>query len=272
LLSLLAMTVTILLVWLLTGAQWVDVFQFLTTQQVGPDAHGLAVALSYYMTSVNLLLAVFNLLPLPPLDGFNALVSVFSLVSKAFRRGSARQRSRVAPPASTTDHEKGRSAAQIHFDIGLAYHQDGEMSEAIARYRQAIAQDERFGLAYYNLGLAYWAKGKTSLAAGAFRAASQSAADLSLRSQAQLRLREISQAAQAPPAGLVPPPLEPGQHRSGTPQVGEKAAERAAPLDPAAARRVWVRLSLGGAGMLALAVIAWLFVALVTLTALMPGS
>ena len=30
------------------------------------------------------------------------------------------------------------------------------MDEAVARYRQAIANDEHFGLAYYNLGLAYW--------------------------------------------------------------------------------------------------------------------
>ncbi len=45
------------------------------------------------------------------------------------------------------------------------------MDEAIARYRQAIANDAEFSLAYYNQGLAYLAKGRPSLATSAFRAA-----------------------------------------------------------------------------------------------------
>ena len=263
LLSLLAMTVTILLVWLLTGAQWVDVFQFLTAQQVGPDAHGLAVALSYYMTSVNLLLAVFNLLPLPPLDGFNALVSVFSLVSKAFRRGSARQRSRVAPPASTTDHEKGRSAAQIHFDIGLEYHRQGLLDEAIARYRQANAQGEGFALAHYNLGLAFWAKGREAFAVTELRMAGQTA-DLALRAEAEKRLRELASARENPTAEPARPPQP----------LADSPAPQPLPapvLDRAVQRGLWVRLGLGAMALVLIAVAAWLFVLLTTLSALGPG-
>jgi hypothetical protein len=43
----------------------------------------------------------------------------------------------------------------------------------------------------------------------------------------------------------------------------EEALDSPAPLDPAVARRVWLRLAIGGAVMAALAVGAWLFVTVV---------
>ena len=165
---------------------------------------------------------------------------------------------RSPEPGSETDQ---RSPAQIHFDIGLDYHKEGQWDEAIARYRQATAVDEQFALAYYNLGLAYWAKGRNDLAAHAFRAVLGSAAEPSMRLQAELRLHELESAGQrgsgmdtrAADPSPVPPPLEPGS----APDV---EAGRPASLEPGVARRVWLRLGIGTIGFFLLAVAAWLYV------------
>ncbi len=261
LLALLGMSGTVAIVWIAGGVSPATVIEFLMARP-GPDLQGLAVALSYYMMTVNGLLALFNLLPLPPLDGFQALMSLFSMIRRGLQRGAAPQ----AATARGTGAEAGASPAQIHFDIGLAYQKEGQLDEAIARYRQATAHDEQFGLAYYNLGLAYWAKGRLPLATSAFKAATQSGDDLGLRIQADLRLRELAQAEQDPAVelGPAPPPLEPGG-----PQTAPM--DSAAPLDPDIARRVSLRLSIGAAVMLALALAIWLFVTGVALFSLAPG-
>jgi tetratricopeptide (TPR) repeat protein len=264
-----------------------DVMQFLMVSEPGLDAQGLAVALSSFMVTVNMSLAFFNLLPLPPLDGFQAVVSLVTAVRLAFRReGTGAPESRPAGPRAViadpaepgvaggdaaqagegeelvTDTLDERSPAQIHFDIGLAYQKDGQWDEAIARYRQATAHDEQFALAYYNLGLAYWAKGRNSLATSSFKAAAQTDSDLAVRVQAERRLRELAHLdpAREGDPDPVPPPLEPG--------VAIEAGMKDAPaLDRAATRRLWISLAAGGAGMFALAISAWVFVTMVALAA-----
>jgi len=253
--------------------------QVLMPADPGPDAQGVAAALSQYMMMVNLLLAFFNLLPLPPLDGFQALISLYLALRVILRREpTAQWAGRLAPrafsrierspkPEGGTDT---RSPAQIHFDIGLDYHKEGQWDEAIARYRQATAVDEHFALAYYNLGLAYWAKGRDDLAVSAFRAALASG-EPSVRIQAELRLRELESASHKkspvtpegegdPPS--VPPPLEPGSPLPAEPT-------EPLPLAPGVARRVWLRLGIGAVGMLFLAVAAWLYVTGVALMSVM---
>jgi Zn-dependent protease len=289
LLVLAGMTTTVMVVWLLSGEAPMDVMQFLMVSEPSLDAQGLAVALSSFMVTVNMSLAFFNLLPLPPLDGFQAVVSLVAAVRLAFQReGSGAPALRPAWPRSViadpvdpgdaggdaaqagegegpvTDSPDERTPAQIHFDIGLAYQKDGQWDEAIARYRQATAHDEQFALAYYNLGLAYWAKGRVSLATSAFRAAAQAGSDLGARVQAELRLRELEHldpAMEGDP-GPVPLPLEPG--------VAIETGMKDAPvLDRAATRRLWISLAAGGAGMCALAISAWVFVTMVALAAAM---
>jgi Zn-dependent protease len=243
------------------GSVW-DVIQFLAAPNPELDPQGIAVALSSYVLVVNLVLTFFNLLPLPSLDGFLALTSLY-LVLRDLLKGSAHAVPARHPPVDTSPgDEPALTPAQIHFDIGLEYHQEGQFDEAIARYRQAIAHDEQFALAYYNQGLAYWAKGRMPLAISAFRAASETSGDMNVRVQAGLRLQELIQAEQDPEVnvGPAPPPLEPGTK----PQT---AGDDSASLDPAVQRQVWLRLALGGAAMLLVAIAAWLYVTAVTLMA-----
>lgn len=242
------------------GVPWMEVVRYLTADQVGLDRHGLAVALSSYMVSVNLVLALFNLIPLPPLDGFNALMGLVGAVRSARARGSAvRPASSLAPAAGPG--EDRRSPAEIHFQIALVYHQEGQLDEAIARYRQALGHEQALSLAHYNLGLAYWAKGRADLAAQALKAAGQ-AADPVLRAKAEQCLRELAAAGDGQDA--VPPPLA-------SPPAAVDGRRAVEPLDPVVRRRLWLRLILGTAGFAVAAGVAFVYVAMVTLAAFVGG-
>jgi Zn-dependent protease len=272
-LSLAGIFATVGTIWVLQGTAPVDVFTFLLTGSAGLDLHGVAVALSYYMLAVNGVLAVFNLIPLPPLDGFQAAVSLFFALRTALGRGSlAKGTSRTAGWGSVTEGgtaagtaagdeaQAADTPAQIHFAIALDYHREGQLDEAIARYRQATAHDEAFGLAFYNLGLAYWAKGRQPLAMSAFRAVLQVERDPVLLYQAREHLRTLEQAERHPSAEIQPPPppLE-------VPEAGGTMVGDAPPLDPVLTRRLWLRLAAGGVGGLFLGVAAWIFVTVVTM-------
>ena len=287
LLALVGMTATMMTVWMLTGVELVDVMQFFMVPEPGLDAQGVAVALSWYMFTVNLLLAFFNLLPLPPLDGFQAVISLVAAIRTAMGGGDGvapafhptlpamRMTDAAGDPAAgepaSLELERGESAegdvdarspAQIHFDIGLEYQKAGQWDEAIARYRQATAHDERFAIAYYNLGLAYWAKGRIPLATSAFRAALQAGGSMPVRVQAEFRLRELADLDpdQEEDPDQVPPPLDPGQ-------VVEREPAAAPALDREAERRIWISLAAGGIAMAVLAFSAWLLVTFVALMA-----
>jgi Zn-dependent protease len=259
------MIMTGLVVGLGAGVPWADAVRYMVSDKVGFDLHGLVVALSYYMFSVNLLLALFNLIPLPPLDGFSALMSLISAIRLSAKRKSGGGRAVTTAPAIAQTGEATRSPAQIHFDIGLAYHREGKLDEAIARYRQAIAQGEGFALAHYNMGLAYWAKGRPAFAEQALKAATHTA-DLAVRAEAEKRLQELgaTQTAASEEGVAPPPPLEASP-------VSQVLAPSAIALDPAVKRRLWLRLVLGGTGLILLAIGAWLFVTLATLSALRSG-
>ena len=260
------MVLTVSGVWTVTGASPLEAWEFLAQPEPNLDAQGVAVALSGYMLKVNLLLAFFNLLPFPPLDGFHAAISLVAMLRKGFGRNA------VADPgmgtAQTPVHYAGetkegakqddpgtalKSPAQIHFEIGLEYHRSGQLDEAIARYRQATAHDAQFGLAYYNLGLAYWAAGRIPLALSSFRAA-RAGSDLAIQVQAGQRLRELTAVEQdGLEPGAAPAPLEPEM-------VRRQAGDSPAPIDPVVTRRVWLSLAVRGVIVLALAAAAWLYV------------
>ena len=263
LLVLLAMSLTVAVVWIFTGTPPVEVLEFLMAGQPGPNLQGLVVALTYYMMMVNVLLALFNLLPLPPLDGFRAVMSLYLLARNALKgEGQPELAPQLVAGVAPTE-ESPVGPAQMHFNIGVEYQQEGQVDEAIARYRQALAHDPAFALAYYNEGVAYWSKGRPSLAISAFRAAKQSARTPGVRLQSDLRLRELSQAEKGSAADLGPPP---------PPLESEISSEDSAPgrpvLAPDLERRVWLRLGIGGAIALTLAFLLWLFVTAVTLASI----
>jgi Zn-dependent protease len=269
LLALLGMMATVFVTWMVTGASLAEIVGFLALDQPVLDVEGVAVAFSQYIVTVNLVLAFFNLLPLPPLDGFQALMSLITAVRTALGRGTVSKQAlgpvspnggkqRTGGDADSEEHSETRPA-QIHFDIGLEYHKSGQWDEAIARYRQATDHDDRFGLAYYNLGLAYWAKGRLSLAMSAFRAA-RACPGMVIQVHAGRRLRELTVAEQNPDVelGAVPSPLEPDA-------LQQSESDAAPRPDAGVVRRAWLALAVGGVGVLLLAVAAWLYVTAVTL-------
>ena len=236
--------------------------EFLVVSEPGPDTHGLVVALSWYMISINLSLAFFNMLPIPALDGFQALVSLYTMIRGALKGTPVAGLLPRSHRGAALEELDPQSPAQIHFEIGLNYHKEGHLDEAIARYRQALVHDGQFALAYYNQGLAYWAKGRLPLAASSFKAVIPASQDPGIQTVASLRLRELARAQRDPQAQLdpAPPPLESRDGAMG-PMNGTPD------LDPAMARRVWLRLGIGAALGLVLALLLWIVVTAVTLVA-----
>jgi len=252
---------TALVVWVVEGVPPGEVVLFLIPTAPALDLQGLAAALSTYLLNVNLILAFFNLLPIPPLDGFAAAVSLFNLIRDALKRDGQRQPAPAPPAVAEPGEAPAPSPAHIHFTIGLEYHKQDQLDEALVRYRQAIDHDPRFSLAYYNLGLVYLAKDRATLAAGAFRSAMQYTTDHRLWTAADQRLREMAAAGQQPETSPapVPPPLELGM-------PVQVPAQRLQRLDPAIARQVWLHLGIGAAVFIVLLASSWLFVTLVTLS------
>lgn len=248
-----------------TGAGPQAILDFFLVQDPGPDLHGVVVALSSYMVSVNFVLAAFNLLPIPTLDGYHALVSLVEATSTALR-GPRQSAAAERPPAKPVATDPtAPSPAQIHFDIALDYQREGQWDEAIARYRQALAHDEHFGLAYYNLGLAYWAKGRRSLASSAFKAAMQTSRDVGVRIQSDLYLRQLDQAEEDDTIRLGPAPEPLELDARDAPLVAEPLPA----VDRTMERRLWLQFAIGGVLALTLAFSAWLFVTVSTLILLM---
>lgn len=256
-----AVSVTVWVTWVYTGVPMFEVMQYLMVTSPELNAQGVAVALSSYMLMVNLVLAFFNLIPLPPLDGFQALVSLMLAIRTALagKQAAERHAPQTGAPGGQAGVRAARSPAGIHFDIGLEYHRAGEWDEAIARYRQATEHDADLALAYYNLGLAYWAKGRPSLAMSSFRGAVGSRGDPAVRLLAERQLERLAQAQSDPKKEIGPAP-EP----LALSEVVAPAVREPEPLDPAAARRLWMRLAAGGLLAGAVAVAAWAYVTVVT--------
>jgi Zn-dependent protease len=243
-----------------TAASPSDIMQFLIVEEPGLDAQGFVVAFTSYMIAVNLLLGLISLLPLPPLDGFLAVMSLVGMWHGVQGTRSALGSTTQPTPQTTGGDSPPQTPAQIHFEIGLEYHKAGQFEEAIARYRQALAHDEDFSLAYYNQGLAYWEKGRLPLATSAFRAVLESSRHADVRLPASLRLRELAKLEQEPGAelGSVPPPLDPGE-------PAQRTEDEVPALDPALARRVWLQMGFGTTAMLVGAFAIWLFITAVML-------
>lgn len=173
-----------------------EILQQVTAEPTGqPDILAWTAAFTTYPMYANLALALFNLLPLPGLDGFSVLVSLIRWLrpSSAKSARSPRQTISLQPVVAQTSER--RQPADIHLAAGEAFQVQGRYEDAIARYRQALTCDQKCGPAYVNLGLAYLALEQRQRAIQAFRGAIRYAADEASRTEAWAQLQQLSQCA-----------------------------------------------------------------------------
>ena len=159
------------------------------------NVQAVAMAFTGYIATTSLALTFMSLLPFPGQDGFTAIVSLIALLregkaSPVPTRSVATQPDR---PLLIDQQQHRNNAADIHFKIGAEYHAEEKYDDAIARYRQAIENDQHFGPAYINMGLAYLAKSERHKAIQAFRAATQYGDDEPSQAEAWHQLHELSE-------------------------------------------------------------------------------
>lgn len=180
------------------------------SQQAMQDSMVWIVTFTNRVWVANFAIALVSLIPLPPFDGFTAILSLLGIISK--KRVSQLKEidetdgeTQTALPDVLSLNEappinKKQSIAEIHFQKGLEYHQQKFFNDAIARYRLALQNDETFGPAYINMGLAYKAKGQKNDAIHAFRGATQYADDEKSQNQAWSELHNLGAIPNLPPA------------------------------------------------------------------------
>ncbi len=210
------LVLTIMLAELVALFSQQDFYKVLSLLAVQPNASlsldivAWTAAFTVYFMNANLILALFNLLPFPTLDGFTALASLIGLLRSLYREPTPSPQTggerRISPLARPTMGRGASVPATIHFERGAEYHAANNYEDAIARYRQAIANDRGYGPAYVNLGLAYLALGQRDRAIQAFRGATQYAADEKSKNEAWAQLNKLSQYSPFTPSPSEPSP------------------------------------------------------------------
>lgn len=162
------------------------------------DLQAVAMSLTIYMASASFWLTFTSLIPLPGLDGFIILTSLIAYFrhkddSPKVKPDPTVTQDQPTPLKPINQYERRNNVADIHFKIGTEFHEDNKFDDAIARYRQAINNDQNFGPAYVNLGLAYLGKGKRREAIHAFRGAVQYADDQKSQHTAWYQLHQLSE-------------------------------------------------------------------------------
>ncbi len=181
------------------------------SQQAMQDSLVWIVTFTNRVWVANFAIALISLIPLPPFDGFTAILSLMGIISKQrvsqLKQDEIVEEAEAAPSFSDVlsleevpPVSKKHSIAEIHFQKGLEYHQDKKFNDAIARYRLALQNDDSFGPAYINMGLAYKAKGQQKDAIHAFRGATQYAADEKSQNQAWSELHNLGAIPNLPPS------------------------------------------------------------------------
>lgn len=157
-----------------------------------------SISLTGYIAATSFWLTLISLLPLPGLDGYAALINLIAFFQKDKQKTTTTAQLQSVlladqPITLASQRKRRNSAAAIHFEAGAEYHQEKQYEDAIARYRQAISNDQNFGPAYINMGLAFLAKGDRKKALQAFRGATQYADDEKSEGQAWAQLHRLSQ-------------------------------------------------------------------------------
>jgi Zn-dependent protease len=210
-----------------------DVLSMLLNAESATSANIVSwtAAFTTYAIYANLALAFFNLLPIPTLDGFTALVSLIGMLrvsSDQLESVSASQDPAHTKPHPPPEPPAQRRPADIHYELGAEYHAKSKYEDAIARYRQAIASDRSYGPAYVNLGLAHLALSQRKRAIQAFRGATQYATDEKSRREAWAQLHKLSEF--APLNDETPPsPTQTEAPQSPVAEAGPWASTRPTP-------------------------------------------
>ncbi len=215
------------------------------------NLHALALALTSLLAKASLGLTFISLLPLPGLDGFTALASLIAFFRQRRSAPQPRPTPDSRPVALLLEQQNQRnSIAEIHFRAGARFHTDQQYEDAIARYQQAIRNDQYFGPAYVNLGLAYLAKGDRKKAIQAFRGATRYADDKKSQQAAWQQLQQLSE---TPPINQT--------------MVEESKAQGSSPWTDTKPRPNWFSLGLSSALLLvgAIGLYGYLLVQLVKL-------
>ena len=185
-----------------SGATTDRVFQlfFPTTSANLPESLNIqawTMAFTGHLAVTNFWLTFMSFLPLPGQDGFVAVINLINLFRKRKQSDHlpARTNSTTLTPTKPLMRPSRlrNNAADIHFRIGTEYHEAKQYDDAIARYRQAINNDQNFGPAYINMGLAYLAKSDRQKAIHAFRGAIKFADDQKSEVEAWRQLHRLSE-------------------------------------------------------------------------------
>ena len=198
--GLITLTLAAILIYLSgTSTNEVMVLFFPLTTEAFPQTlnlQALLMAFSAYIATTSLILTFMSLLPFPGQDGFIALASLIAMFrTQSTPHPAAPVISPIEPPRQlmTNPHQRKNHIAEIHFNIGLEYHTEEKFEDAIARYRQTIANDKHFGPAYVNMGLAYLAKDEPDKAIQSLRGATQFADDEESKLYAWQHLQSLTQ-------------------------------------------------------------------------------
>lgn len=189
-LSVVITSVMVSIVSIVTGSDPYTMMAALMMSEQGQPTtlSGWEVVFLVNLPVVSMVMTIVNSLPLPRMDGFLALYALFQMW-----RGRGEKEERGDEKAQTPTPAERHDPAQIHFEIGAGYHEEGKYEEAIARYRQAIAADSSFGPAYASMGRAYLAVGRRKQAIQAFRGATLYASDEESRSNGWKQLHALSE-------------------------------------------------------------------------------
>jgi Zn-dependent protease len=162
------------------------------------DLQAFTLAFTSKLSIASFWMAVISMLPFPRMDGFVAIAGLTRYVNQRRTGHPSPKLQAVTPPAVSrttpiNQYKRRNNVSDIHFSLGTEYHQQNKFDDAIARYRQALANDKNFGPAYVNLGLAYLAKAERRKAIHAFRGAVQFSDDQKSQQEAWHQLHQLSE-------------------------------------------------------------------------------
>lgn len=168
-------------------------------------------AFTFDIVWVNLVLAGFNLLPIPGLDGFHALLRLMLMVRGLFRRGappSWLDAAWTAPAAGPDQPDTAIPLAGTPADLlqqARTYQRRGLLREAVAAYRAALSQDPTNLEAYQGLAQAHRMLGEHRQAIAALGAALSQPLEPAARESLTSAMRELGWRAGDPVPALEPP-------------------------------------------------------------------